>query len=117
MTDQFNESTVEEAALSWFEELGYGVAHGPNIAPGEPEAERHSFGDVVLVERLRDAIDRLNPDIPAEAREEAFRKVLRPDSPSLVGNNRAFHWMLRDGVEVEYRREDGTIRRGSGAAR
>ena len=106
----FNESTVEEAALSWFEELGYAIAHGPNIAPGEPEAERDSFGDVVLVKRLRDAIDRLNPDIPAEAREEAFRKVLRPDSPSLVGNNRAFHAMLRDGVEVEYRSDDGTIR-------
>ena len=91
MSDTFNESTVEEAALSWFEELGYAIAHGPSIAPGEPGAERDSFGDVVLVKRLRDAIDRLNPDIPAEAREEAFRKVLRPDSPSLVGNNRAFH--------------------------
>jgi type I restriction enzyme R subunit len=110
MTDQFNESTVEEAALSWFAELGYAIAHGPSIAPGEPEAERESFGDVILVKRLRDAIDRLNPDIPAEAREEAFRKILRPDSPSLVGNNRVFHGMLRDGVEVEYRSDDGTIR-------
>ncbi len=109
MTEQFNESTVEEAALSWFDELGYGIAHGPIIAPGEPEAERESFGDVVLVQRLRDAIERLNPDIPAEAREEALRKILRPDSPSLVGNNRAFHRMLRDGVEVEYRSDDGTI--------
>ena len=105
-----NESTVEEAALSWFQELGYTVAHGPAIAPGEPEAERDSFGDVVLAGRLRAAIDRLNPDIPAEAREEAFRKVLRPESPLLVGNNRVFHAMLRDGVEVEYRTDDGTIR-------
>jgi type I restriction enzyme R subunit len=109
MTDQFNESTVEEAALSWYDELGYGIAHGPNIAPGEQAAERASFSDVVLVERLRNAIDRLNPDIPEEAREEAFRKVLRPDSPSLVSLNRSFHWMLRDGVEVEYRRKDGSI--------
>ncbi|MCC6127417.1 MAG: type I restriction endonuclease subunit R [Pirellulales bacterium] len=105
----FNESTVEEAALFWFDELRYGIAHGPDIAPGEPQAERESFGDVVLVGRLRAAIDRLNPDIPQEAREEALRKVLRADSPSLVGNNRAFHWMLRDGVEVEYRRGDGSI--------
>ncbi len=109
MTDQFNESTIEEAALSWYDELGYGIAHGPNIAPGEAAAERASFSDVVLVERLRNAIDRLNPDIPEEAREEAFRKVLRPDSPSLVSLNRSFHWMLRDGVEVEYRRKDGSI--------
>ena len=65
---------------------------------------------MVLAERLRAAIDRLNPDIPGEAREEAFRKTLRPESPSLVGNNRVFHAMLRDGVEVEYRTADGTIR-------
>lgn len=110
MSNHFNESTVEEAALSWFEELGYAIVQGPSIAPGEPETERQSFGDVVLVRRLREAIDRLNPDIPTEAREEAFRKVLRPESPSLIGNNRTFHWMLRDGVEVEYRMADGTIR-------
>jgi type I restriction enzyme R subunit len=53
-----NESTVEAAALEWFEALGYGVAFGPELAPGEPKAERKSFGDVVLVERLRDAIRR-----------------------------------------------------------
>ena len=61
-----NESVVEEAALAWLEELGYGVTRGPHIAPGEPAAERTSFGDVVLVERLRSAIQRLNPAIPAE---------------------------------------------------
>ncbi len=109
MPDPFNESTVEEAALSWFDELGYQIRHGSQIAPGEAAAERDSFGDVVLVGRLRDAIDRFNPNIPAETRDEALRKVLRPDSPSLVGTNRAFHRMLRDGVEVEYQRDDGSI--------
>ena len=59
-----NESHVEEAALEWFGELGYAVSHGPHMAPGEPAAERSSFGDVVLVARLRDAIQRLNPAIP-----------------------------------------------------
>ena len=104
-----NESAVENATLSWFGELGYAVEHGPDIAPGEAAAERDSFGDVVLAGRLREAIDRLNPDIPQEAREEALRKVLRAESPSLVGNNRKFHQMLRDGVEVEYKRDDGSI--------
>lgn len=104
-----DESTIEEAALEWFQALGYAYLPGPDIAPGEPAAERDSFGDMVLVERLRRAIDRLNPDIPAEAREEALRKVLRPESPSLIANNRAFHGMLRDGVPVEYGREDGSI--------
>jgi type I restriction enzyme R subunit len=104
-----NESIVEHAALTWFRELGYSVGHGPHIAPGEPAAERDSFGDVVLVGRLRDAIRRLNPAIPEDAGDEALRKVLRVGTPSLNQTNRAFHKMLRDGVEVEYARPDGSI--------
>ena len=69
-TTNLHESEVEEAALSWFGELGYAVVHGEEIAPEQPGAERESFNDVLLVERLRDAIDRFNPDIPAEARED-----------------------------------------------
>ena len=62
-----NESIVEDAALEWFGELGYAVGHGPQLAPGEPAAERDSFGEVLLVGRLREAIRRLNPAIPEEA--------------------------------------------------
>ncbi len=104
-----NESALEEAVLVWFAGLGYAAAHAPHLAPGEIAAERSSFADVVLVSRLRNAIARLNPAIPDDAREEALRKVLRHDAPSLVGNNRAFHRLLRDGVPVEYRRDDGSI--------
>ena len=104
-----NESHVEDAALAWFHDLGYAVVHGPHMAPGEPAAERASFGEVVLVGRLRDAIHRLNPDIPEDAREEALRKVLRVATPSLTETNRAFHTMLQNGVEVEYRRPDLSI--------
>src|SRR6266480_3207383 len=104
-----NEQIVEEAALSWFKDLKYAVAHAPHLAPGEIATERNSFADVVLVGRLREAIARLNPAIPSDAREEALRKVLRHDAPSLTANNRAFHRMLRDGVPVEYRRDDGSI--------
>jgi type I restriction enzyme R subunit len=106
---QINESIVEDAALEWFEELGYAIGHGPHIAPGEAAAERDSFGEVVLVGRLREAIRRLNTAIPEEAREETLRKVLRMATPSLTQTNRAFHRMLRDGVEVEYARPDGSI--------
>ena len=105
-----NESIVEDAALEWFAELGYAVGHGPHIAPGEPAAERESFGDVVLGGRLREAIRRLNPGIPEEAREEALRKVLRVATTSLTQTNRAFHRMLRDGVDMEYPRPDGSIK-------
>jgi Type I site-specific restriction-modification system, R (restriction) subunit and related helicases len=103
------ELVVEDAALAWFKNLGYAVAQAPHPAPGEIAAERRSFSEVLLGRRLHDAIVRVNPMIPSEAREEALRKVLRHDAPSLVGNNRAFHRMLRDGVPVEYRRDDGSI--------
>jgi type I restriction enzyme, R subunit len=104
-----NESTVEQAALQWLGELGYAIGHGPEMAPGEEAAERGSFSEVVLVGRLRDAIRRLNPAIPEDAREDALRKVLRVGMPSLTQTNRAFHKMLRDGVPVEYPRADGSI--------
>jgi type I restriction enzyme, R subunit len=104
-----NESTVEDAALEWFGELGYTVGHGPHIAPGEPIAERGSFSEVLLMGRLRDAIRKLNPSVPEEAREEALRKVLRVATPSLAQTNRAFNTLLRNGVPVEYQRPDGSI--------
>ena len=104
------ESIVEDAALTWFGELGYGVGHGPHMAPGEAAAERESFGDVVLVGRLRAAMRKINPMIPDEAREEALRKVLRVATPSLVQTNRTFHRMLRDGVDVEFARPDGSTK-------
>ncbi|MDN5752417.1 MAG: hypothetical protein L0H15_03925 [Nitrosospira sp.] len=104
-----NEAIVEDAALAWFGELGYAFGHGPHIAPSESAAERDSFGDVVLAGRLREAIRRLNPAMPEEAREEALRKVLRVGAPSLAQTNRHFHALLRDGVPVEYRRTDGSI--------
>jgi len=62
-----NESIVETVVLEWFGELGYGVGHGPHLAPGEPAAERQLFGEVVLVGRLREAIRQLNPAIPEDA--------------------------------------------------
>jgi len=104
-----NESTVEYAALEWFEQLDYAIGHGTDFAPGEPDSERNSFAEVVLPGRLRVAIARLNPTIPEEAREDALRKVLRIGTPALVQTNRAFHRMLRDGVPVEFPRPDDSI--------
>ncbi len=66
-----NECIVEDAAPTWFEELGYAVGHGPHLARGETPAERDSFGEVVLAGRLREAIRGLNPAIPEEARATA----------------------------------------------
>jgi len=108
-TGQLNEASVEAAALAWLADLGWATAYGPDLAPGEPGAERQSYGDVLLVGRLREAIARLNPALPPAACDEALRKVLYLDSPTLLGRNHAFHRMLVDGATIELRRDDGTI--------
>jgi type I restriction enzyme R subunit len=109
MPSFFTESAVEKAALEWFEELGYEVVYGPDIAPGEAGAERGGFGEVVLAGRLRGALERLNPGVGGEALEDAFRRLVVSESPSLVGRNRQVHRMLVEGVEVEMMRGDGTV--------
>src|SRR5437879_5536422 len=111
MNANLTESVVEDAALVWLAALGYAVLYGPEIAAGESAAERSdpNYRDVVLERRLRQALVRLNPDLPGEALEDAFRKLMRADAPSLVERNRTVHHMLVDGVPVEYRRADGSI--------
>jgi len=107
----FTESVVENAALAWLEGLGYEILNGPEIALDMPSAERSdpNYRDVVLERRLRQAIVRINTELPAEALEDAFRKLARTDAQSVVDRNRAVHRMLVDGVTVEYRRPDGSI--------
>jgi type I restriction enzyme R subunit len=112
----FTESVVEDAALAWLESLGYAVKHGPDITPGGDtltltlsQWERENYSQVVLADRLRQALSRLNPSLPPDAIDDAFRKVTRLEGATLDARNRAFHRLLVDGVNVEYRL-DGTIR-------
>jgi type I restriction enzyme R subunit len=105
-----DESVAEEALMEWLGDLSYETKLGGEIAPGTPAAERGGYREEVLVRRLREAIDRLNPGVPAAAKEEALRKVLRAESPSLVVNNRSFHRSLVDPPEVEVAREGGGVR-------
>lgn len=89
----------------------YSVLHGPEIAVGEANAERTdpNYRDVMLEQRLRQALARLNSNLLPETLDDAWRKLTRADAPSLVERNHAAHRMLVDGVTVEYRRPDGSI--------
>ncbi len=109
-SSSFTESEVEAAALEWLEALGWMVAHGPDIGPHAEGRERADYAAVVLEQRLRDALDRMNPSLPAEALDDAFRKITRPEGLTLEARNRAFHRLLVDGVTVEYRTAGGTVR-------
>ncbi|MCZ0937607.1 MAG: type I restriction endonuclease subunit R [Gemmatimonadota bacterium] len=104
-----SESHVEEAALEWLAGLGYAVLHGPDISPDGPTPERVSHDQVLLNVRLREALGRLNPNLPAETLEEVLRKVQQTETPSLIEENRRLHRYLLEGVPVEVAREDGSI--------
>ena len=105
-----SESVVEAATLDWLAGLGWETAHGPDIAPHSPGAERTDYTKVVLEQRLRNALDLLNPKLPDEALDDAYRKLTRPEGSTLEARNRGFHRLLVDGVTVEYRPAGGAVR-------
>ena len=104
------EADVEQAALGWLSDLGWTVVHGPDIAPDTPATERNTYDQVVLKRRLRNALAALNPALPAPALDDAYRKLTQPQGSTLEARNRAFHLMLVNGVEIEYRDADGRVR-------
>ena len=109
MTPALTESDLEQIVLSWFGELGYTILYGPEIAPETPQSERASYSDPLLPARLHSALSRLNPHLPHEALEDAFRKLTRIDSPTLIQRNHAFHRFLVEGIPVEYRTRDRIV--------
>ena len=106
---KITESVVEQTALAWFENLGYAIASGPAISPGEPGAQREDYHQVILPQRLFMALSNINPDIPPDAIEDAVRQIARTESPSLMENNRRFHKMLTDGVDISYMKDDREV--------
>lgn len=108
---KFTESTLEDAVLEYLADLGWSIAHGPEIAPGEAAAEREEYSQVILPRRVEDALRRLNPHLPPEAIEDAMRKVVHLPHlhPTTAANNQIFHRLLTEGIDVEYRADDGRI--------
>ncbi|MBU1008569.1 MAG: type I restriction endonuclease subunit R [Bacteroidetes bacterium] len=100
------ENEIEEIALGYLQSLGYNYLNGLIISPDGEHPERQ-YTDVVLTTRLRDAIDKLNPTITQDAKEDALKKVLRTESPNQLINNENFHRYLTDGVDVEVRTPSG----------
>lgn len=100
-----SEDNIEQIIIQEFIELGYQYINGTDISPDGSMPERE-YNEVVLKNRLQEAIAKLNPSIPYESQEEALRKVLRADSPELFQNNYQFHKYLTEGVDVEYRKTD-----------
>ncbi|MCK9395191.1 MAG: type I restriction endonuclease subunit R [Methylobacter sp.] len=102
------EDQLEQETLSWLADVGYNSAYGPDIAVDGNAPERGNYAQVVLVERLRNAINRLNPLVPPVAREDALQQVLSLDTPVLLAANRHFHRLLVNGVPVQYQKDGET---------
>lgn len=106
----YDEPELEQASLEWLEELDYEIQYGPKLSPEGDYPEREDYSQVILEERLREALTRINPHLPREGIEEAMRKIAFPQSPNLLINNQAFHQMLIEGIDVPVQQEDGSIK-------
>ena len=105
----FTESELEEAVLEWLKELKYDYALGPDIAPEGERPERKDYREVVLLDRLKRNLRNINLRVPEYAIEDVVTKIVAVSSTSIVESNHAFHRMLTEGVDVEYKRKDGSI--------
>jgi type I restriction enzyme, R subunit len=109
------EAGLEKAVLEFLGEMGWVVRNGPDIAPGVTAAERDDYREVVLVGRLREAVVRLNPDLPLDALDDAVKMALRPESQVAESENWRAYRLLVEGVPVDFRASDGSV--GSARAR
>ena len=105
MKNSITENEIEEVALQYLTSLGYECISGIDISPDGDIPERQ-YNEVVLQNRLRIAIDRLNPSLNYDAKDSAYRKLLRVESTDALINNETFHKYLTEGIEVEIRKED-----------
>ncbi|WP_016969818.1 type I restriction endonuclease subunit R [Pseudomonas tolaasii] len=102
------EDQLEQETLGWLKEVGYTHLYGPNIAHDGEFPERDHYRRVVLVERLRSAMAKLNPKVPLAAREDALKQVLDLGLPVQLSANRLFHRLLVSGVPVQYQKDGET---------
>lgn len=102
------ESEIETLATERLQALGFSYIYGPEIAPDSASPERESFAEVLLLNRLRHAVSRINPTLPAAALDEAIKTIQRVNSPELLANNEAFHRLLTEGVKVSYQKDGNT---------
>lgn len=107
-----SEAAVEQALLDQLRSLDYSIEREEDIGPDGHRPERESHDEVVLKKRFEDAVARLNPGLPLEARQDAVRRVMQSELPSLLEENRRLHNLMTEGVDVEYYGDDGTLTAG-----
>ena len=106
-----DELTAELSAAAWFESVRIPVMSASELT------EKHRFGprSMILTTVLSGAVRRLNPNLPYDTIEEVVRILSRPPHPTLIQNNRWFHALVTDGVEIEYQESNSGETRGGRA--
>lgn len=104
-----NEDTLEQEALKWFNYIGYDYICGYDIQPDSDNPERENFHQVLLNGRLREKLTSLNPNLPASALEQALEKLTTHSAIGLVQRNEEVYYWLRDGIPVEYSKDNEVI--------
>ena len=99
----FNEDTLEQATLEILQELGYEYIHGKELSPNAEFPERNSYREVILEERVKNSLYKINKGLPQEALEQAFRQIISFNSPSLEENNKYFHELMVNGIDVSFK--------------
>lgn len=107
-----SEAAVEQALLDQLNVLGYTIEREEDIGPDGHRPERESHDEVILKERFEEAVARLNPGLPLEARQDAVRRVMQSELPTQLEENRRLHKLMTEGVDIEYYAEDGTLTAG-----
>lgn len=105
-----NESVVEEAAMEYFRQIGYKTMWGPGVAPDGDAPERANWSEVLLRGRVRDALERINPGLGPDAVDRALVILDRAESQNLLKENQRVHRLITQGIPVEHRLTDGSIR-------
>jgi type I restriction enzyme R subunit len=106
LSENFTEDFLEEAAIEILQELGYEYVFAPDISCDGEYPERKDYREVFLEQRVKDALFRINRDLPTEALEDAYRQIITFNSPMLEENNRYFHKLLVEGIEVSYKEKN-----------
>jgi type I restriction enzyme, R subunit len=108
MNGKFTEDHVEQVCLDWLEDLGYGVLHGPDISPDGDTPERAAYDVTILIDRFKTAFHNINPHLSTDACDYVLRKLQQTEFPNLVEENRRLHKLMKDGIEVDVIRDDGS---------
>jgi len=105
MSNKITENTIEELAIELLKNLGYQYIYAPDIACDSKQPERNSYEDILLTERIQNAIRKINPKIPIDSQAEALKEIQRINSPELLDSNETFHKMLTYGINVSYQKD------------